>query len=207
LQQQVEKGTHLRRFAPIFSAAAVILLAALAQAQQLDVAVSGSTLMASKNTDISQAFVPEQEKGGVYPGLNADLIFHGRLGVEVESSWRYHQTNYYNYEKYRPIFTDVNAMFQPRITKKFGLDLMAGVGVASNIFYLPGPQCFAGGGSCYTSSNHFMEHLSAGVRYNAWRHFFVRPEAHYYRVQNNFEFRSDNVLRVGASIGYTFDLK
>jgi hypothetical protein len=202
-----EKGTHLRRFAPIFSAAAIVLLAAFAHAQQLDLAVTGSTLMAFKNTSDSEAFVPAPEKGGVYPGVSADYIFHGRLGLNVETSWRYHRANYYGYEKYRPVFTDVNAIFQPKITKKFGLDFMGGVGVASNLFYLPGNQCFAGGGSCYSNGEHFMEHLSAGVRYYAWHHFFIRPEANYYRIQNNFEFRSDNVFRVGASIGYTFTEK
>ncbi len=84
---------------------------------------------------------------------------------------------------------------------------MGGVGLASNLFYLPGNQCFAGGGSCYSNGEHFMEHLSVGVRYYAWHHFFVRPEANYYRIQNNFEFRSDNIFRVGASIGYTFTEK
>jgi hypothetical protein len=199
-----KKGTSLSRFVPVFSAAAVILFAAFAQAQQLDVAISGSTLLAAKNTSISEAFVPAQEKGGVYPGVSVSRLIRGRLGVNVESSFRYHRANYYNYEKYRPVFTDVNALFQPKLTKRFGLDLTAGIGVATNLFYLPGGSCYAGGGSCYSNSSHFMEHLSGGVRYNAWRHFFIRPEAHYYRIENNFEFRSDNVFRVGASIGYTF---
>ena len=48
-----------------------------------------------------------------------------------------------------------------------------------------------------------MEDLGAGVRYYVWHHFFVRPEVHYYHIQNNVEFNSDNVFRVGASIGYT----
>jgi hypothetical protein len=36
----------------------------------------------------------------------------------------------------------------------------------------------------------------------------VRPEAHLYRIVNNTNtFHSDNVLRVGASVGYTFGRK
>jgi hypothetical protein len=53
------------------------------------------------------------------------------------------------------------------------------------------------------SSTHLLGHVAGGVRYYFWRHFFVRPEAHYYFVINNFEFHSDNVFRLGASIGYT----
>jgi hypothetical protein len=40
-----------------------------------------------------------------------------------------------------------------------------------------------------------------------WRTFFVRPEAHYYFIPNNFEFHSDHVFRIGASIGRTFGSK
>jgi hypothetical protein len=40
---------------------------------------------------------------------------------------------------------------------------------------------------------------------------FIRPEIHYYHIQNNnnnlsdngFNFNSNNVFRVGASIGFT----
>jgi len=46
--------------------------------------------------------------------------------------------------------------------------------------------------------------IGADVRYTAWRHFFVRPEAHFYRIFNNNEFHSGNVLRLGVSVGYTF---
>jgi hypothetical protein len=49
-----------------------------------------------------------------------------------------------------------------------------------------------------------MEHLGGGVRYYFWHQFFIRPEIHYYRIQNNVEFHSDNLFRASASIGYTF---
>ena len=55
----------------------------------------------------------------------------------------------------------------------------------------------------YTGSNHFMEDLGAGLRYNFWRRFFVRPEIHYYHIQNNQEFNSDNVFRASVSLGFT----
>jgi hypothetical protein len=108
---------------------------------------------------------------------------------------------------YRPIFTDFNALFQPRLGKKIGLDLMAGVGAASTRFSIPSASsCTLPSGGCitYTGSNHFMEHISGGVRYYVWRQVFVRPELHYYHIHDNFEFHSDHVFRAGASVGYTF---
>ena len=103
------------------------------------------------------------------------------------------------------ILTDFNALYQPKLGKKVGLDLMGGIGVAATRFYEPTiVQCsYFGGCINYTSSDHFMEHLGAGIRYYVWHHVFVRPEVHYYHIQNNVEFNSDNVFRVGASIGYT----
>jgi outer membrane protein W len=105
---------------------------------------------------------------------------------------------------YRPILTDFNAVFQPKLGKKIGLDLFGGIGVASTRFYVPEiTQCNIGGCINYTSSDHFMEDFGGGLRYYVWHHVFVRPEVHYYHIQNNVEFNSDNVVRVGGSIGYT----
>ena len=65
-------------------------------------------------------------------------------------------------------------------------------------------NCGIGGCINYQSSNHFMEDLGGGIRYYVWHHAFVRPEVHYYHIQSNTdEFSSNNVVRVGASIGYT----
>ena len=153
------------------------------------------------------SFQPLTEKGGLYLGIAGDVVsFPHRLGINVETSWRYKQGNYYGYENYRPFFTDANLLFQPKINKKMGLEFMAGVGIASNRFYIL-QSCGSPGCINFTSSNHFMEDFGAGFRYYVWHHLphvFVRPEAHYYHVQNNQGFNSGNVFRVGASIGYTF---
>jgi hypothetical protein len=113
----------------------------------------------------------------------------------------------FNRETYRPIFTDVNALFQPRIGAKLGLDLLAGIGVVTTRFNVPSASsCSSGNGGCtyYSGGNHFMEHLEGGIRYYVWRQVFVRPEIHYYHIQNNVEFHSPNVFRAGVSLGYTF---
>jgi hypothetical protein len=46
--------------------------------------------------------------------------------------------------------------------------------------------------------------VGAGIRYYAYGHLFIRPEVHVYHILNNTDvFTNNNVVRVGASIGYT----
>ena len=179
-----------------------------ASAQQADFFIGGGTLLSTAPTSGALFFQPPAEKGGTYINLGGDVVgFKRRLGFNIETAWKASQGIYGGEnETYRPILTDFNALFQPKLGKKLGLDLMGGIGVAATRFYVPEiVSCSYLSGGCinYTSSDHFMEHLGAGVRYYVWRHFFVRPEVHYYHIQNNIEFNSDSVFRVGASIGYT----
>jgi hypothetical protein len=199
------KGTVLRKLALFAHVSVFLFLAHFAAAQQGDIAVGGATLMQPYTHNSSLAQTPLAETGGVYISISGDVVDPGRrLGLNLETSWRDHQASYYGYESYRPILTDVNVLFQPKLSKKFGLDLMGGAGFASTRFYLPGElSCTGGGYTCYTSSDHFMEHVSGGLRYYFWRNFFVRGEAHIYHIQNNFQFNSNNLVRVGASLGYT----
>jgi hypothetical protein len=204
--KRTDEGFVLRKLALLFSACAVLLFANFASAQQADILAGGSILFSSASPSDVVSFHPPTEKGGIYPSLGVNVVaFSHRLGLNAETSWRYHQASYFGYENYRPIFTDVNLLFQPKLTKKIGLDFLGGIGIASNRFDLLG-SCSSPGCVNYTSSNHFMEDVGAGLRYYVWHHLphvFVRPEAHYYHIQNNQGFNSNNVFRVGASIGYT----
>jgi hypothetical protein len=208
----------LRKFALLTFACAVLLFANLfgslfanfASAQQGDITAGGSTLMSVNRPSDLASFQPPQEKNGTYVSLGAD-IFHvwRRYGLNIESSWRYRQGNYYGYETYRPIFTDGNVLYQYKLARKTKLDLMGGIGVASNRFDLLA-GCASPGCVNYISSNHFMEHLGFGVRYDVWHrlpHVFVRAEGHYYHIQNNLGFDTNSVFRVGASVGYNFGSK
>jgi hypothetical protein len=187
------------------------LLINLAAAQQGDILIGGSTLMTSDPNNDSVAFQPATQKGGTYVSVGGDFIkWRHRLGLSAEVAWRYKRADYPDIgETYRPFFTDANVFFQPRLRKNLGLDLFAGIGVASYRFSIPyATACGVTTSGCtfYTSSNHFMEDVGGGVRYYVWHRIpnvFVRPEVHYYHIHNNFEFHSDNVFRVGASIGYT----
>jgi hypothetical protein len=199
-------GAVLRKFA-LLASVCTVLCAGFASAQkQGDVVVGGGILMSFPSPNDLVTYKPLTETGGTYLSLGGDVIaFEHRLGINFETSWRYKQGSYYGYENFRPFFTDVNALYQPMITKKIGLDFLAGVGVASNRFDIL-TSCGIPGCTNYTSSNHFMEDIGAGVRYYVWHHIphvFVRPEAHYYHIQNNLGFNTGNVFRIGASVGYT----
>ena len=202
------RGLYLRKFA-LFVPGFILLLVTLAPAQQIDIAAGGGTLLSPTALTDSVNFQPPAEKNGTYVNINADFVrAKRRTGLEFETAWRYHQTTYpFNGETYRPFLTAVNVLFQPRVgIRKVGIDLLGGIGIASTRFYgLNVNSCSSPNVGCvnFTSSNHFMEDLGAGIRYNFWRHFFVRPEVRYYHIQNNQGFNSDNVFRVGVSLGYT----
>jgi len=193
----------LRKLVLLASACAVFAFTCFAHAQEIDAAVGGGTLFAPSPITASQAFPPPAEKGGTYPHVNVEAIFENRFGFSAEVAFRYKQGLYDGYQRYRPIFSDVNGLFAPRIGAKTTGELLAGAGVETLTFYNQFGSCT---GVCPTtiSTNHFLLHVGGGVRYYFWRHFFARPEVNYYFVIGNSEFHSNNVVRLGASVGYTF---
>jgi len=97
-------------------------------------------------------------------------------------------------------------LYRRHARNRIDLDFLAGVGIASTRFNLPA-TCGIPGCVDFTSSNHFMEDLGVGLRYRAWRRFFVRPELHYYHIDNNQAFHSDSVFRAEVSVGRTWGAK
>ncbi len=183
-----------------------IFLASLSQAQQADAMLGFGTIMSSGSTACGPNSCVIPEKGGLYPTISADVIFHKRVGFNFEASWRARQGNYAGLGiPFRPILFDFNGVYQPHLSKKVGVDLMGGIGWQSTRFYgyQPTSNCVFFG-ACYTSSNHFLVDVGGGIRYYVRGHIFVRPEAHFYHIVNNTsDFSSNNLVRVGASIGYT----
>ena len=196
----------MRKLAILASVCAFLFLVQFASAQQGDIMFGGGTLLsASSNNNSSLA---PSENGGTYLNIDGDVVGKKRLGFNIGTAFRASQGDYGSGTgiTFRPILTDFNALYQPHLGKKFGLDLFGGIGISSARFYVNQiVSCNIGSGCInYTSSNHFMEDLGGGIRYYAWRHFFVRPEVHYYHIQSNTDqFNSNNAVRVGASIGYT----
>jgi hypothetical protein len=184
------------------------VLAGFAHSQQIDLAVGTSGLLSSTYTTSSQAYLPPAEKGGMYPSVSASLMLKNRIGVSGEVAARSSQGFYNGYQAFRPVLYDFNAVFAPRINKKISVDLMAGVGGETIIFYNNHLACtFPGGCPTRLTGTHLLGHVSADVRYYFWRSFFVRPEVHYYLIHNNFQFASGNLGRIGVSLGYTFKPK
>jgi hypothetical protein len=201
----------LRKLARLICACTVVVCGNFATAQQIDLAVAGSTLFSSKPTNASLAFPPPAEKGGVYPGASVDFIRTDHFGLNAEFAYRYKESLYNGYQRFRPFLYDFNGVFTHKIDKRISADFLAGFGGESLIFYNRFVVCSPiYSGDCPTSfsGTHFLLHLGGGVRYYFWRRFFARPEAHYYYIVGNTDqFHSGNVLRLGASIGYTFGVK
>ena len=180
---------------------------AVVHAQQIDFAVGGSTLWSPKPLTASQAFLPPALKGGTYAQASLQYLTERRLGLNIEGAIRPKEGLYNGYQYYRPILYDVNALYAHRLAAKTRGDFMAGVGGETLLFYGQTNCNYSGGCRTNVNSNHFLIHGGVGVRYYFWNRFFVRPEVHYYYILNNYEFHSDNVFRLGASIGHTFGAK
>ena len=192
--------------AVISSAWVVVLFASLVHAQQADFTVGANALLSSAYNSASQTYLPPAEKGGTYASVSADILFKNRAGFNGEVAFRAKQGLYNGYQGFRPVFYDLNGVFAPRLGRRVSAELMAGVGGESVLFYNRYATCnsnYFSGCLSHASSNHFMIHIGGGLRYYFWRSFFVRPEAHLYIIQNNDQFNSDYVGRVGISIGYT----
>jgi hypothetical protein len=190
-----------------------LFFAQFASAQQVDAFLGGGTVFSPNNTNnnngcVGVGFGCPAEKGGLYINIGGDVVFYKNIGVNVETAWRATQGTYGSGTGYndRPILTDFNVLYQPHIGHRLGAELMAGIGSADTRIYEQGVSC----SQCYNSSDHFMEHIGGGIRFYPWKHIFIRPEAHYYHIQDNNSgtdngfFSSNNVIRVGASVGYTF---
>lgn len=170
----------------------------------MDLAVGGSTVISSKSTISSQAYLPPGLRGGVYPSGSFQYIFKGPFGISAELVARDKKALYNGYQFFRPVLYNVNAAYTRQINAKINADLMAGVGAQTVLFYTQYVNCPVGNCPNLANSTHFLIHAGFDVRYYFWRDLFARPEIHYYRIVNNDQFYSGNLLRLGASIGYSF---
>jgi hypothetical protein len=182
-------------------------LASFAQAQQGDASIGFGTIVAPSSSSCNPFTGLCPEKGGLYPDLNLDVIFHKRVGFDFETTWKASQGAYGGTggQPFRPIILDFNGMYQPKLGKKVGLDLLGGVGFQSTRFYgYTATTSCVYFGACFNSSHHFLVDVGAGIRYYVWNHVFVRPEIRYYHIVNNdADFTNNDIIRIGASIGYT----
>lgn len=189
-----------------------LMLAVGSQAQEFHGAFGFGTVKAPAATTNSSGIPVPSLSGGLYPSFSGIFILRHHIGFGGEVAWRARQAIYGGStssfvfaQPYRPIFYDFNAVYGATFQKKFGADVMAGIGGEDLRFYTPYYSCGAFSGCTnYVSSNHFAGHFGGDIRFYFWGHAFIRPEAHYYVVRNNFEFNRANVSRFAVSIGYSF---
>src|SRR5450631_820313 len=120
----------LRKLAFLAAVIAVFALAIVASAQQGDASFGFGTLMSPGAAQCSLSpsnglFVVCPEKGGLYTNIGGDVIFHKRIGFAFDADWRTSQGNFGGIgQPYRPIIFSFDGIYQPRLSKKAGLDLM-----------------------------------------------------------------------------------
>jgi hypothetical protein len=194
----------LRKLSSVMVLAVSFLVSGTLHAQQFDVGFGVGTLTAPSASSASGNHAPVSLTGGAYPVVSADLLLKKQFGVGGELAWRASQNLYAGFQPYRPLFYDFNGIYVPKLGKRASAELMAGIGWESLRFYQGFTTCGAISCTDFVSSNHFMGHFGAGLRYYFYGHFFVRPEAHLYLINNNQEFSSSRATRFGVSLGYTF---
>jgi len=183
-----------------------LMMATAAYGQQMDFAFGVSTVTTpSYSTPVTSTQFPLASlSGGAYPSISGDFLLRKNFGVMGEISWKASQALYNGYQPYRPIFWDFNGVYVPQLTKHLAAELSAGIGAESTRFYTNYYTCNYVSCTNYSTSTHFMGQFGAGLKLYARGGLFVRPELHYYLVNNNNEYTSSRILRYGASIGYTF---
>lgn len=184
----------------------ILLGGSTAFAQQFDLAFGVGTVTGQSASDAltSADHTPQSIGGGGYPSFSGDFLFIKKyFGVGGEVAWRAHQNVDIFFNPYRPILYDFNAVYGPPLGKRAQADLQGGIGLESLRFYQPFFTCSFTGCTNFQSSNHFLVHVGGGIRFYVTHAIFIRPEAHFYFVRNNFEFSGPRVNRYGVSIGYS----
>ena len=181
------------------------LCAGAAQAQQFDMGFGFGTVIGESAASASLPdHFPQSLSGGGYPSFSGDFLFKKNFGVGGEIAWRAHQNIDIFFQPYRPIFTDFNAVYAPTLGKRAQADLQGGIGWESIRFYQPFFNCTAFGCTNFTSSNHFLIHVGAGLRVFSRGSFFIEPQANFYFIHNNVQFSGPRAARYGVTLGYSF---
>ena len=196
----------MKNSAFLAAAALFTLFVAFPLHAQMDMAFGVSTLSNLSSSSAPQfVFGPQDLNGGAYLSFSGNAIFiKKQFGIGGEISWRASQAIYAGYQPYRPIFWDFNGVWVPKMGQRAAGEFQAGIGAESVRFYNNYYTCDFISCTNYDTRTHFLGHFSAGIRFYPVGNMFIRPEAHFYLVNNNEEFTSGKFVRYGVSIGYTF---
>jgi len=195
----------LKKLSLAVTVALVFMVATAAHGQQMDFAIGMSSINApAYNNNGLSTYPPQSLTGGLYPSISGDFMLRKHIGVMGEISWKGSRGIYNNYQPFRPIFWDFNGLYLRDVSKRMAAEVSAGIGAESTRFYTDYLVCGYVGCQPYATSTHFLGQFGAGLKLYARGGLFIRPEVHFYLVNNNIEYTSSRVLRYGASIGYTF---
>ncbi len=146
---------------------------------------------------------------GFFLGFGGDIMFRKHLGVGAEINFQPTHQDYGPLE-YRQTFIDVNAIYEPLITKHAIVQLQGGIGSASTGFTFSQTGC-VGTAVCTTSNSpvgsatHFQVHFGVGLQIPVSNHFFIRPQFDLHYVPNlTDQFGSDFVPEATIAVGYHF---
>jgi hypothetical protein len=185
-------------------------LAGWSQAQEISAAfgVSGMWAPSANSTNLvtsnGNTFFPQSIGTGTWPVVSGSFVTAKRIGVEGEFTWRAKQNFYDGFQPFRPIFWDINALYAPKLGNRATLELLGGIGSEDVRFYGVTNCSTFTGCTNFVSEKHLLGDLGAGLRLYATKNFFIRPEARFYFVRNNFDFSGARAMRGGVSLGFTF---
>jgi hypothetical protein len=188
----------------VLACAGMVFTTVSAQAQRLDIGFGVGTMSAPSASSATDGHSQQSLNGGAYLGFSGNVLINKRFGVGGEIAWKGSEGLWGGYQPYRPILWDFNGVWIPKLASHVYADLEAGIGAQSTRFYTPFTTC--GFNSCtnYQTSTHFLGHFGGGIRLYPVGNLFLRPEVHYYLVNNNWEFSSAHAVRYGVTLGYSF---
>jgi hypothetical protein len=145
---------------------------------------------------------------GLFGDVGASLMLTHHYGIGGDLNWRFTQGAYAGLN-YRPLFYDIDGIYQPVRTKHVDPELRLGLGGASVRYSINQSSCdqFTGCSSSnqfLESSNHFQVHGAAAARIYATDHIFVRPAFDLRYVNNFSQFGHNWVPEYSLGVGWSF---
>jgi hypothetical protein len=150
--------------------------------------------------------------GGLFGVVGADFMFKKHLGVNGEYAFRFSQAPFLPDDSLnmRPVFYDVNALWQPVSGKRLIPVLEGGVGAAKVALHFTQTSSLTGitstsGFPAGSYTNHFQLHGAVGMKIYVRGNLFVKPQFDvHYAFHLNDQFHRNAVLQYTGSVGYTF---
>lgn len=148
--------------------------------------------------------------GGFFLGFGGDVMFKKRLGAGAEINFQPSRQNYGPLQS-RQSFVDVNAIYEPLISKHAIVQLQGGIGSSTTSFVYAQSSCVGTAVVCSTSSSsigsatHFQTHVGIGLQIPITSHIFVRPQFDVHFVPNlTDQYGRSTVTEATVWVGYHF---